>query len=523
MPDPLSPLFESLGLPAIEHGIDLMSQDLFNMPATVLSGFMQTINGYAYQKVSFSGRQWWWLLTRLLPAIPRMMREGVPYWRDVAHPRYVATVSKWRDRDLAQCSSEKLWAGVRALMAVFGHHLASLMASTMGPTAGSEALFTRVYERMIRQEGDPTAPTFLMGFDSIPIRAEKALYDLAQWCQEHEALASYLATAPTDEVLAQLDDGQTPDEVPSDDWDALRAQFRQHLADYGHQIYTMDLAKPLPADEPTPILETLKMFVAGRGKDPHERQQAYVERREQAVQAIQPRLRGLKRWAFDKLLNWAQSQAPLREDGLAELGLAYPMLRRMLRELGQRLVQAGAIGQPDDIYWLDQAEVETALDQGDSPKDLTGRVNERQQLWKARKQATPPPQLPPGKKLLGMDMESMLAVGETDQTGGIIKGAATSPGQVTATARVLHGPEDMDQMRPGDILVASITTPAWTPLFAMAAGVVTDIGGALSHSSIVAREYGIPAVLGTGIATKRIRSGQTITVDGTTGTVTLHE
>ena len=76
-------------------------------------------------------------------------------------------------------------------------------------------------------------------------------------------------------------------------------------------------------------------------------------------------------------------------------------------------------------------------------------------------------------------------------------------------------------MRPGGVLVASITTPAWTPLFALASGVVTDIGGPLSHSSIVAREYGIPAVLGTGVATRRITSGQLITVDGDAGTVDL--
>ena len=96
-----------------------------------------------------------------------------------------------------------------------------------------------------------------------------------------------------------------------------------------------------------------------------------------------------------------------------------------------------------------------------------------------------------------------------------------SSGRVTAKARVLHGPEDFGQMKPGEVLVAGITTPAWTPLFALASAVVTDIGGPLSHSSIVAREYGIPAVLGTGVATKRIRSGETILVDGDAGTVTL--
>ena len=76
-------------------------------------------------------------------------------------------------------------------------------------------------------------------------------------------------------------------------------------------------------------------------------------------------------------------------------------------------------------------------------------------------------------------------------------------------------------MRAGDVLVAAITTPAWTPLFTLAAGIVTDVGGPLSHGSIVAREYGIPAVLGTGVATRRIQDDQRITVDGSAGTVTV--
>ena len=92
---------------------------------------------------------------------------------------------------------------------------------------------------------------------------------------------------------------------------------------------------------------------------------------------------------------------------------------------------------------------------------------------------------------------------------------------MTALARVLHGPDDFVKMQPGEILVAATTTPAWTPLFAMASAVVTDIGGPLSHGSIVAREFGIPAVMGTGVATKRIQNGQTITVNGTDGTVKL--
>ena len=110
---------------------------------------------------------------------------------------------------------------------------------------------------------------------------------------------------------------------------------------------------------------------------------------------------------------------------------------------------------------------------------------------------------------------------ESQAPGNVLTGTAGSGGVVSGIARVLAGPADFAAFAPGEILVASITTPAYTPLFAMAAGVVTDIGGVLSHGSIVAREYGIPAVLGVGVATRRIRTGDLITVDGGAGTVRL--
>jgi pyruvate,water dikinase len=109
-----------------------------------------------------------------------------------------------------------------------------------------------------------------------------------------------------------------------------------------------------------------------------------------------------------------------------------------------------------------------------------------------------------------------------EQSGDTIKGFGASAGKVTARACVMLGPEDFSRMQSGDVIVAGITTPAWTPLFARASAIVTDIGGPLSHSSIVAREYGIPAVLATGVGTRRIQDGQIITVDGGAGTVSLN-
>jgi pyruvate,water dikinase len=117
--------------------------------------------------------------------------------------------------------------------------------------------------------------------------------------------------------------------------------------------------------------------------------------------------------------------------------------------------------------------------------------------------------------------EKTLPARAGQETEVIIKGIGVSRGCVTAPACVLQGLDDFEKMQPGAVLVSPITTPAWTPLFAMASAIVTDVGGPLSHGSIVAREYGIPAVLGTGMATRRIQSGYIIRVDGDAGTVTL--
>jgi pyruvate,water dikinase len=141
-------------------------------------------------------------------------------------------------------------------------------------------------------------------------------------------------------------------------------------------------------------------------------------------------------------------------------------------------------------------------------------VESRKATWEKVRNLTPPSTLPEKSW-----MSRFFA--HQDQEGNILKGYGASAGKVTAPACVMRGPEEFNLMRPGDVIVAVTTTPAWTPLFAMASAVVTDIGGPLSHSSIVAREYGIPAVMATGVASKRIINRQVITVDGGAGIVVL--
>jgi phosphohistidine swiveling domain-containing protein len=525
MPDPLSPLFATMGLSAINRGIVSMSSELLNMPEDVELNIMLTINGYAYQSTGYPPRVWWLLLTRMLPRVPYMLREGVAYWQDIAHPHYTKVVNQWKTKPTEDLSLNGIQEGVYEILDAFAYHLGALMASTMGPSAGSETLFTNVYRRMVQKEDDPDAPVFLMGFDSMPILAEKALFDLGSWCRDIPSLAMYLVESPSEALVADLERTEPSAGLDPETWQEWQDRFQRHLDLYGYSIYDMDFAKPLPMDDPLPILEMLKLFIADRAKNPYERQQIFTDRREAAERTVRKRIKGVRRWGFEKSLNWAQSQAPLREDGIAEIGLGYPVLRKLLMEIGKRFTDQQVIKEASDIFWLEEQEINELvdmLDNGSPVNDMSELVAGRKKVLEAQKSVTPPPQLPPGKKYMGIDMEGVLSGGEGVLEGNVLKGVPSSPGQVTAPARVLAGPDDFDLMQPGEILVAVITTPAWTPLFAMASGVVTDIGGPLSHGSIVAREYGIPAVLGTGHATRTITSGQMLTLDGNAGTITLH-
>jgi pyruvate,water dikinase len=208
----------------------------------------------------------------------------------------------------------------------------------------------------------------------------------------------------------------------------------------------------------------------------------------------------------------------------------------MLRELGARLVRSGVIAAADDVFWLREQELRSAVEFGLAGRDpssaasITGAsgpvraaaVEERKMLWRGQVKAAAP-QMLPKSRWMDQAFGSMMPAGPQRRAGDVITGVGASSGRVTAPARVLTGPQDFGSMQPGDVLVARITTPAWTSLFAMASAVVTDVGGPLSHSSIVAREYGIPAVLGTGVATQRLTTGQMIRVDGDAGTVTAEK
>jgi phosphoenolpyruvate synthase/pyruvate phosphate dikinase len=521
MPEPLSPLFVTMGVQAQREQMQPMGRRLMNTDIRMAKDYFTSINNYAYMNAALSPKAWWWALTEFLPAYPRLLRNLVPLWRDELHPEYQAFVDSKKSLAPAKMSPTEIWHEVQELANAAAYYVCGLMFATMGASAGSEMLTTRVYNKFAKQDGDPDASVLLMGWDNIPVRSEKSLYNIAMWIRKDKNLTEYVLSTPSHDLAKNLSTSETSSHPLLNE---LATRFQEHLDSFGHIVFQLDFAEDLPLDHPEMMLESIKMYLRGEGTNPYERQQASEEKRIQTKETMLARLKGLKRWAFTKALNWGQSMAEVREDALSEIGLAYPKLRELLRELGQRFVQAGTIEKAEDIFWLEKDEIDACvvnLEHGQSLENLTQHVEERKKFNQRVGQITPPPIMPIKKRVMGMKVETFIAHGEEVQGGNLLKGVPTSAGKVTAPARVLHGPEDFDQMRPGDVLVAGTTTPAWTPLFAMASAVVTDIGGPLSHGSIVAREYGIPAVMGTGVATRRIQSGQTIIVDGTKGEVIL--
>lgn len=532
LPDPLSPLFADLIDGSVTRSIRaLLSEAVGRDVVREGDVSLPTINGYAYYYYSSSGM--WRVMGKSLTAVGALARGkahmGLKGWRDHSHPRYRGLVRRWAAKPLQDLPAPELLKGISELLDA-GTAYYTAVQSVIPIAATSEITFRAFYDRLVRRAGDPPGQTFLLGFHSEPIRAEKSLFDLAAWTRGHPELAAALTSGPAESIAASVRTGDSPAGVGAEEWEQWRTRFQRHLDRYGHAVYNLDFVNPVPADDPSALLETLKFFLRGEGHDPHERHQRSADRREDQSRAIRARLDPARRAAFTRLLRWAQKAAPVREDALADIGLAWPLMRRMLLELGQRLVGWGIIAEPADVFWLRLDELRNAIDFGLATPGaaITGTerpvradaVEQRKMVWRGQRKAAAP-QLLPESRWMERAFGSMMPARSQDQRGDTFSGVGASSGQVTAPARVLGGPEDFASMRPGEVLVARMTTPAWTPLFAMASGVVTDVGGPLSHSSIVAREYGIPAVLGTGVATQRLTSGRQVKVDGDAGTVTI--
>lgn len=233
-----------------------------------------------------------------------------------------------------------------------------------------------------------------------------------------------------------------------------------------------------------------------------------------AALAAKPR----RRRAFEILLAEAQRLVPLREEQTREWTIAWPVMRRAVVRMGDALVEMGAIGASNEIFFLTKDEALAAL--AGEPLQAAVNVAERRATRDLQSRLVPPAFVGSVSRVMrSMPRAFASMIGAKPSDDALVSGSPASPGRATGSVRVIRGADDFDTLQPGEILVAPLTAPAWTPLFTRAAAVVTDVGSAASHASIIAREYGIPAVVGCQDATSRLRTGMRVTVDGSTGNV----
>lgn len=306
--------------------------------------------------------------------------------------------------------------------------------------------------------------------------------------------------------------------------------YREHLASRiggSHQRLLIGLGAPVPQPHAVHSLDwsfpTLGEFAMPNGDEGAAAIQARLHAERSAAEAAAcaalrhaPKL--LQR--FERLLGNAQYFAVLREEVVGSLTLGWPLMRRALLALGAYLQAHGALSTREDIFFLTRDELLAAL-VVESPRVLVGTVAGRRAVWNQQRRLTPPLVLGEMPPMVARTFFPQAEAARSEEIAGKqgIRGLPASPGRATGSARIIRGPEEFNRLRPGDVLVAPSTAPAWTTLFARAVAVVTDSGSVLAHASLVAREYGIPAVVGVGDATVRIRDGQVVTVDGSVGIV----
>jgi pyruvate,water dikinase len=470
--DPLTPLFESWLLERIEERLGTNRRLLTGVPTP--------------QPMHIVANGWYFCSLSFLPSSPasmlwRLLRYALP--KALVHPRRVAMTMPFT----AKFGVELFVREWRVELLPRYQALVQLSTSRVGQLDASDLV--GLVEELARVAGDYfTSITAVAGF------AWKAEMPLAAFYRKY--LFPHIGGG-YQQLLCGLSDVST--------------------ASASHSVACLDWFHPTLGEQSTPCVTGPDPAAgARRGLASTERLQAEAQAR--SALAHEPKL--LAR--FEKLLVTAQRFGRVREEQVASFTLGWPVMRRALLRLGGKLVEHGTLFTAKDLFFLTRVELLAALAESEPAGSLAPVVMERRKLWQRQRRLTPPlilGEMTPMMKRIVEGTENLLRPEGGLPVGRGLAGLPASPGRVSGPARVIRTPEEFDRLQPGDVLVAPVTTPAWTTLFAHAAAVVTDAGSPLAHASLAAREYGIPAVVGTGNATARLQDGRIVTVDGTSGLV----
>ncbi|RLC95010.1 MAG: hypothetical protein DRI77_10430 [Chloroflexi bacterium] len=386
---------------------------------------------------------------------------------------------------------------------------AETMQVHLAVTVMAELLYQTLDNLLARwADGTTTAAALTTGLGEMrSAEAGQSLADLAEQARRDESLRALVLTTDSQALPARL----AETEVGRAFWTRIEA----FLAEHGHSAaQEFELAAPRWRDDPIIILSALQASV--RASENSAADPGRIRR--ETVAQVEKRLNLPQRVIFRRLLHLAQMFTATRENLKYHFVIAHSRLRDLYLALAGQCVAAGQLSEPDDIFFLTADQV---VELTEGKLAVSAIVSERRRAWKVERETAPP------RAFEQMGDGRLRPVSLHAETGGdgaqLLRGFAASPGSYTGRARVLRSPTDGDGIEPGEVLVAPATSPGWAPLFLTAGALVTEIGGVLSHGAIIAREYGLPAVLNVAGATRHIRSGQLVHVDGYRGTVQLLE
>jgi phosphohistidine swiveling domain-containing protein len=439
----------------------------------------------------------------------------------------------WRSRDvdIARWQDDPLLAeGVRRLRELEARDLGSLeWGSVLGTV--EEAVDATVNLAALRERYLPAAlrdlalffllltvtgrrrhaRALLSGMRNQTLELNRALADLAARVRATPALARAFAGASDPGALLR-DLREMPEAAP------FLEAFEALLARYGHRESVAVLAsQPTWRQAPEIPLGAIQALASGRpGSEPSGPPEWEVVRDRLLQHSVLGR-RPLRR-RFVALLTRARRFMPFREDTHFLFTMGLPVVRRCWLELGRRLMEARVLDAPEDVLHLRGHELAGAGRPWPPPQDAVRALRRKVESRKARRATLgdrlPPLELPPPRAGARRPPDSVPGDGRT-----LLTGVPASQGMAEGPVRIITGPSAFGRLRDGEVLVAPFTNPAWTPLFQRAAAVVVETGAVMSHAAIVAREYGIPAIMAAAGATRRLTDGERVRVDGTAGTV----
>jgi pyruvate,water dikinase len=445
----------------------------------------------------------------------KVMEDPFGFW-DSAKPEFKQTIDRLHPFDVEKASDAELAYHVVHCCA-WTRRQAELHFHIMSALGGLTLLFRdMLFELTKIAPSDVKFSKLMSGFDNMLYHANKGLGELATHAMEL-GLRNIFDTLDPAKVPAELE--------KSDKGREWLKQFKEYLKVYGIRPLSHGISAPIWLEKPEiPLLEVKRMMDIGGVHAPDFQRERLVKEREEAEKEVLAMVPAEKRELLGKLMKCAQAWGYFQEDHVYYCEFsAFGLLRRVAIEAGKRLVKAKVFDEPEDAIYLFRHELVEALGVKNrcGARDIMKKRKEEYQGY--LKMGEAPMVIGDASKFVEMVRgDPVLAIGisapiaKPEEVGATVVGAAGAPGVVEGIARVIMSVHELDQIQTGEILVTLSTSPEWVPVFSIVKAVVADLGGPLAHAVIVSREYGMPAVVGTMEATKKIKTGQRIKVDGNT-------